>query len=222
MVRYHAPQGYMTYELFYKIMRDVFVKYVEMKETENMQVEENNPESNGEQSVVDVQKREVGRGRKRANKEIVATEELAANERNTKNTKVSERIGRKRGNETGNTDNAKRSRTAEDPENVQINSDIISVKITKKTKQKRGRKRPVLYKGLLTCSEGLDWLKEFEETHKAIFEPQSTVSLQTTQGPIVLDVRVDESDMGLADKEDYFTVTKNVADEFFNVPEDPP
>ena len=68
--------------------------------------------------------------------------------------------GRRLQSETVDRGNAKRSRIEEDSENVQKNSEPNSDKVAKKTKTK-GRKGPNLWKGLLTCPEGIAWLKDF-------------------------------------------------------------
>jgi len=122
------------------------------------------------------------RGRKRA------TEEAVTNETNVKNTGRPGRRGRKRLNEKGERNNAKRSRTTEDTENVQRNSELTSVETTTIQKGGKGGGRES-FKGVLTYPKGLEWLENYENGHKKNFKPQSTVCVQTTQGPIVLDDR---------------------------------
>jgi len=182
--------------------------------------EEINTTLNSQGSMVQLQKR---RGRRRCTKDTVSAEERVAQATEENNTRANRRGSGKRGRmrqrETVDRGNAKRSRTDEDTENVQRNSELNSDEVTKKTKGRRGRKGADLWKGVLTSPEGILWLKEYEKTHKTEFKPPSNVSLPTSQGFIVLEKPVDDSDMELSDGEDSFIVTKGTADEFFNVSE---
>jgi len=58
---------------------------------------------------------------------------------------------------------AKRSRPDEDSENVERNSESNPERLLLK---RRGRKGPNLYKGVVTCPAGIEWVKEFEKTHQ--------------------------------------------------------
>jgi len=75
--------------------------------------------------------------------------------------------------------------------------------------------------GLLTCEEGHDWLQQREATLEKEFRPDSTEPLKTSQGTTVADVRHERGNTELGNKDDYFTVTSSIAEEHFNVDEEP-
>jgi len=81
----------------------------------------------------------------------------------------------------------------------------------------RRRKGPDLYKGLLTCPEGVTWVTEFEKNHKEYTVTTSTVTLNSAVGPIVVTDGNVEAEKEVADPKDYFTALEKDAIEFFNV-----
>jgi len=81
---------------------------------------------------------------------------------------------------------------------------------------RKGRKGPQLYKGLLTCADGLAWLKKFESNEKNYSVTTSTVTLTSPAGPIVVKDRSAEAEREVADPDDYFTALESDAEKYFN------
>ena len=77
-------------------------------------------------------------------------------------------------------------------------------RVTKKIKKKRRRGR-VLYTGLLTSPEGLQWVKDFEKNPQKQSVTRSTVTVSSLQGSTVVCDYDTEAVKEVADPADYFT-----------------
>ena len=104
-----------------------------------------------------------------------------------------------------------------------------SGKTRKEEKVRRGRKGRVYFTGVLNTPEGIKWLDEFENPGQEGRKNKekesgipSTVAVSTSQGSLVLENKVDESQNEVADPTDYVTVLQSVADQVFNPLEESP
>jgi len=143
-----------------------------------------------------------------------------------------------KGGYDGNPKGRKRPRTvvsAEGSENSSTN-DIINNNTeetnsnnsgnSNKGNGRRRRRGTVYFTGVLTSSEGAKWLEEFEKHDLQPAEDKdesnkpSTVAVNTTQGSLVVENKVDKNQEELADATDYVTVLGSLAEQYFTPSED--
>ena len=91
---------------------------------------------------------------------------------------------------------------------------------------RRRRTGSVYFTGIVTYPDGVMWLEEFEKhdlqpaENKDESNKPFTIAVNTTQGSLVVDSKVDKNQEELADPADYVTVLGGVAEQYFAPSED--